>query len=327
MAPDWQRVNNGGIRVSHLVRGSFGLPLVGGSHSSRGVVLFSSPDDSSLGVVLEGGPLVALTACSSALAVTADGAVHYIDDPAAWGRATVRTERLPLAPSGASPVMAWATTGDSEARLVLAYPAPDGFELWVVGVGLGGELTPMDTTLVATDLDHVRVTSHEGVVVVAGPVADDVREATGCRVWLCPDPDFGEQEDWEELSLDPAPDDVSDARDASVSWWLSGSVEGAPVVWGRKLRAHEMPTLALDPDHPVTCIARSPVGEDSLAVAVQAPDGPSLHWQDVEDWRTAQLPDGRLHRALWTPTYGEVPERVHAVVDGVHWSVDAAQLG
>ena len=164
---------------------------------------------------------------SRALAVTADGAVHYIDDPAAGGRATVQTERLPLAPSGASPVMAWATTGDWETRLVLAYPAPVGFELWVLGVGLGNELTPMDTTLMATDLDRVRVTSHEGVVVVAGPVADDVRKATGCRVWMCPDPDFGEQDDWEELSLDPAPDTVTDAQDASVWWWLGGSREGA----------------------------------------------------------------------------------------------------
>lgn len=327
MASDWQRVNNGGIRVTHLVRGSFGLPLVGGSHSGRGVVLFSSPDGGSVGVVLEGGPLVALTSGSSALAVTADGAVHEIGDPAAFGRATVRTERLPLAPSGASAVMAWATTGDSEARLVLAYPASVGFELWVVGVGLGGELTPMDTTLVATHLDRVRVTSHEGVVVVAGPVADDAREATGCRVWLCSDPDFGEQEDWEEMALDPAPDTVTDAQDASVWWWLGGSVAGAPVVWDQDLRVHDAPTLTLDPEHQVTCIARTPLGERTLAVAVQTRDAPSLHWQDDEGWRTAPLPHGRLHRALWTPAYGEVPERVHAVVDGVHWAVDAAQLG
>jgi hypothetical protein len=327
MASDWQRVNNGGIRVTHLVSGSYGLPLVGGSRGGRGVVLFSRPDGGALGVVLEGGPLLALTAGSSALAVTADGAVHYVDEPAAWGRATVQTERLPLAPSGASPVMAWATTGDWETRLVLAYPAPVGFELWVLGVGLGNELTPMDTTLVATDLDRVRVTSHEGVVVLAGPVADDVREATGCRVWLCPDPDFGEQGDWEELTLDPAPDTVTDAQDASVWWWLGGSCEGAAVVWGEERNTVETPRVTLDPEHPVTCIARTPVGERTVAIAVQTPDGPSLHWQDGEGWREARLPEGRLLRALWTPAHREVPERVHAVVDGVHWSIDTALLG
>ena len=286
---DWRRIDVPGFSARTVTRHAHGLPLVGGSVDGRGVLLAFRSADEHTQVDLDGGPVISAASDGEGYTIgTADGQVLV-------GELDRDLDVLEL---GLVPVAVWATVADIDHRAVVAHDGPDGTELalWSGEQGLA-DTVPVPNRLFLRG-GPVVVTSHQGVVVVAGPV-DDGQVGPRPRAWRCLDPDFG-GEPWREFPVDPPPDEFTGELGSSTWFYLAGHRDGRPLAWDEHGRAVDVPEVQLDAEHPVVLVADSSISGDRLVLALQSASGPQVWWREGAEWRSRDLPAGLLQAAAVT---------------------------
>lgn len=331
--PQWQQHElPDDFTITHLVEGSFGYAMFGGNLGDRAALAFTEP---TLQVLeLDGrGMLTVASNGGTIIAATAEGGHYWAEPPYGSRGGSFRRHDLPRSSSGDLPVMAWGSAGDREFRLVLAYPAGAGHELGISSDVGGGLVATRNTLYAPHDMADIQVTSHQGVLLVGGPVSEDQRDARGCQVWLCDDPDEGNG-GWVRRTLDPAPVALTHQVDGAIDWWWVGHDGQRIAVWDDDDTGVLVPEVAVDCAEPQAFLASAPHGETAPTLATQTAEGSFIRWLDEGRWRMAPLPEGHLQGALRSPRrtgrYPGADEQIHVVVDGKAWwmsSKDIRRLG
>lgn len=155
----------------------------------------------------------------------------------------------------------------------------------------------------------------EAGVVVAGPLAVGAGKKPVVSAWTAGD--GTDPSPWVRLRTSSQPDRITDVADWDVGLWIAGARQGRPVVYefGIDAVAPELaaPPAELDPEEPTVLIARQPIGEDPLIVAVQSAAGPALWVPDGPGWREFPAPAGELQGAQ------VVGRTAYLVIDGHLW--------
>lgn len=168
----------------------------------------------------------------------------------------------------------------------------------------------------------VQIGSTETSLVVAGDLTARGSEVVGPQIWELYDRRSGGRGTWQLQEPESAPDGLTDVADWEIGYWVAGYRDDRPVVYdfdweldktpGREL---PVPDTELDPEHPVTLIARAPV-TSPMVLATQSQAGPTLWVDGRSGWREIPGPPGRL-------TDAEVVGRqAYLLVSGNVWRVD-----
>ena len=312
---------------TRLAQGPYGPVMLAGNRGDRAALVYTWPAVGAPHVVdLPDGPLLGVAQWEDTIVVTGTGKRYWVDPPDEFGRhagRVVSEEALPRSDDDQPAVAAWVTNGEGDLFTVLAFPVEGGHELVISDFQNSGPLVSTSNRLFATgDLSAVRVTSAQGLLLVSGPVSDDIEQSRGCQVWLADDPLFGEG-GWTQEFPAPQPLAITDHRE---SWWWAGHDGSTLQVWYQDT-AVIAPRIEVENGRLDVLLADEPFYEKLPVLATQGASGSRLHWTHFGHWQTAELPLGKLRAALRTdrhsdPNMGSVPHRVHVIVDDTAWWMD-----